>query len=93
MIETSVVSLNRLMKVLTMPGIDDLQRLRQDDQAHHLPVGQAQRLRALILALRDRLQAAAHHFGHIGRGEQRHADQGAQQLVEVDALAAGTAAA
>ena len=64
---------------------DELQRLRQDDQPHLLPVAEAERIGALVLALGDRLQAAAHHLGHVGRGEQRHADQRAQQLVEVDA--------
>ena len=48
-------------------GNDDFQRLRQNDKAHHFPIGQAKRLRRLILALRDRLQAAAHHFRHVGR--------------------------
>jgi hypothetical protein len=78
--KTSVVSLNRPMKVLTMPGMT-MQRLRQHDQAHHLPVAEAERHRALVLALGDRLQAAAHDFRHVGRGEQRDADQRAQQLV------------
>ncbi len=78
---TSVVSLNSPMKVLTMPGNDDPQRLRQDDQAHHLPVAEAERHRALVLALGDRLQAAADHLGHIGRSEQRDADQRPQQPV------------
>ncbi len=68
-------------------GVDDarddqLQRLRQDDQPHLLPVAEAERIGALVLALRDRLQAAADHFGHVGRGEQGDADQRAQQLVE-----------
>ena len=67
-------------------GNDDLQRLRQNDKAHHFPIGQAKRLRRLILALGNRLQAAAHHFRHVGRGKQRHADQGAHQLVEIDAF-------
>ena len=46
---------------------DDLQRLRQDDEPHHLPVAEAERHGALVLALRDGLQAAAHHLGHVGR--------------------------
>ena len=67
-------------------GVDDvrdgdLQRLRQDDQPHRLPIAEADRHRAFVLALRDRLQAGAHHLGHVGRGEQRDADQRAQQLV------------
>ena len=65
-----------------MPGNDHLQRLRQNDETHHLPVVQAERLRALILALGHRLKAAAHHLRHIGGGEQRDADQAAQQRVD-----------
>ena len=32
------------MKVLTMPGMVMLQRLRQDDKPHHQPVAQAERM-------------------------------------------------
>ena len=76
-----------------MSGMVMLQRLRQDDQPHHLPVAEAERHRAFVLALRDRLQAAAHHLRHVGGGEQRDADQRAQQLVEAECRPAGTAAA
>ena len=72
-------------------GVDDrrhhqAQRLRQDDLALRLPVAQAERLRGLDLALGQRLQTAAHHLGQVGRGEQRHADQHAQQHVDGAAL-------
>ncbi len=57
-----------------MPGMTSLQRLRQDDETHHPPVAEPERHRALELAARDRLQAAAHDFRHIGRREQHDAD-------------------
>ena len=60
-------------------GNDELQRLRQDDEPHHPPVAEAERHGAFVLAARDRLQPAAHHLRHVGRREQRHADQRAQQ--------------
>ena len=70
-------------------GVDDSrddmrQRLRQHDQSHLLPVGQPDGVGALILPLVDGLEAAAHHFGHIGGREQHHADQGTQKIVEID---------
>ncbi len=65
-------------------GDHDLERLRQDDQAHRLPIAEAERLGGFELALRNRLQAAAHDLRHVGRRKQRDADQRAQQLVEVD---------
>ena len=76
-----------------MLGMVILQRLRQDDQPHHLPVAEAERHGAFVLALRDRLQAGAHHLRHVGRGEQRDADQRAQQLVRRPGAPARTAAA
>src|SRR5919112_5465671 len=45
------------------------QRLRQDDEAGLLPVGEAERVRRLVLPLRQRLQATAHHFRQVGPGE------------------------
>ncbi len=57
--------------------------LWQDNQPHHLPVRQAHRLCALILALVDRLQAATYNLGHIGRAEQHHPNQCAQQIVKI----------
>ncbi|QTK78568.1 6-Pyruvoyl-Tetrahydropterin Synthase [Agrobacterium tumefaciens] len=80
-------------RVLEQPdeGVDDarndeLQRLWQYDQPRLLPVVQAERIRSFILSLRNGLQAAADHFRHIGGGEQRHADQRAQELVEGPAV-------
>src|SRR5690606_642201 len=43
-----------------------LQRLRHHDKAHHRPIADTERLRALILSLGDRLQSTADHLGHIG---------------------------
>src|SRR5215211_4348341 len=48
-------------------GVDDvrdrdLQRLRQDDEAHHLRIAQAHRHGAFVLPLGDRLQAGAHNL-------------------------------
>src|SRR5688572_11263820 len=63
----------------------DSQRLRHDDEPHHLPIAEAHRHRAFILAFGQRLKAAADHFGHIGGCEQRDADQDAHQNVELDA--------
>ena len=79
--KTSVVSLNSADE-----GIDDVrqrdaQRLRQDDQPHHAPIGQAQRPRRLVLAARDGGEAAAHHLRHVGGSKQRNADQRANKLV------------
>ena len=61
---------------------DDAERLRQDDEPHHLPIAEADRLRRLVLAARDRLQAAADDLRHVGGGEERDADQRPEQLVE-----------
>ena len=85
---TSEVSLKAPMKVLTIAGTTSAQRLRQHDLALRLPVAQAERLGRLDLALGQRLQPAAHHLGQVGRGEQRHADQHAQQHVDRDCPAA-----
>ena len=53
---------------------------------HHAPIRQAERLRRLVLAARDRRQPTAHDLRHIGRSEQRDADQRAQKLVRRQAL-------
>src|SRR5688572_14875203 len=66
-------------------GDDDTQRLRQNDQSHDLPIGQAQGVGRLVLAFRNGLKAAAHDLGHVSGGEQGDADQRPQQLVEIDA--------
>src|SRR5690554_9564 len=63
-----------------------LERLRKDDEVHPLPIAQAQRCSGLILATRNGLQASAHHFGQIRRGEQGDAHQGPQQFVHGHAL-------
>ena len=65
---------------------DRFQGLRHDDETGHPPIAQAQRHRALELAARDRLQAAAHHFRLVGGGKQHHPDQHPQQPVDVPAL-------
>src|SRR3984957_14371289 len=59
----------------------DAQRRRQHDEAQRLPVAEPERARRFPLPLRDRLQAGAHHLGHVGGGEQRDADEGADELV------------
>ena len=61
-------------------------RLRQDDQALLLPVGEAERVGGVMLAPRHRLQAAANDFGEIGAREQDEGDLRAQQFVDVDAV-------
>src|SRR3954470_8676250 len=58
------------------------QRLRQDDEAGLLPVVQAERVGRLVLPLRQRLQAATHHFRQVGAGEQDDGDLRPQQLVD-----------
>ncbi len=85
-IATSVVSLKRPMNVLTIPGNDDRQRLRQHDLPHHLRIAQAERLRRFELAARDGVQSAAHHFRHVGGCKQRHADQRPRQSVRRELL-------
>ena len=82
-ISTSVVSLNREMNELTMPGMTSLQRLRQHDETHHPPIAEPERHRRLVLAARDRLQTAAHDFGHIGGREQHDADQHTRNSVDL----------
>jgi hypothetical protein len=52
--------------------------LRQDDQAHLAPIAETQGIGRLVLTARDGLQAAAHHFGEIGRGIHDQRDLGAQ---------------
>ena len=59
------------------------QRLRQDDEAHFRPVTEAEAVRRFKLAARNRLQAAAHHFRHVGRGEEGNANQRAHQVVDM----------
>ncbi len=57
---------------------DHAQRLRNDDEALHLPGAQPQRRGSLLLPARYRLDAAAHDLGDEGcgierqPGEQRH---------------------
>jgi len=48
-----------------------------------LPVAEPQRVRRLVLAPRQRLQAAPHDFGDVRRVEQNDRDLRAQQLVEL----------
>ena len=90
---TSEVSLKVPIKVLTSGGIDHGQRLRQDDQPGALPIGEAERVGRLDLALWDRLQSAAHDLGEIGGGEQDERDLRPQQFVDRHARSAETAAA
>ena len=47
-------------------GDDGHQRLRQDDEAHFRDVAEAEAVRCFILTARDGLQAATHHFRHVG---------------------------
>ena len=70
------------------------QRLRQHDQPGASANSRGPSASAAsILALRDRLQAAADDLGEIGGGEQDERDLRAQQLVDRQARPAGTAAA
>src|SRR3712207_640270 len=62
------------------------QRLGQDDEARLLPVGQAERVRRLVLALGQCLQPAAHHLREVGSGEEDDGDLRPQQLVDVHAF-------
>ena len=85
MIATSVVSLKSEMKLPTIDGIENLERLRHDDEAHGLPVVETERVGALVLAARQGREAAADGLGHVGGREQRHHDDDAQDDVEVGA--------
>src|SRR6476659_2076043 len=75
-------------RVLEQPyiSVDDIrdrhcQRLRQDDEACHLPVAETDGHGAFVLASRNGLQAGANNLRHIGGGEDRNADQRPHQLV------------
>src|SRR3569623_19105 len=48
-------------EVVDDAGNGDAQGLRQDDEPHHLPIAEAHRHGAFVLALRQGLQPAAHH--------------------------------
>ena len=85
MIATSVVSLNSEMKFADDVRDRDLQRLRHDHEPHRLPVVEAERVGALVLAARQGGEAAADDLGHVGGGEERHHDDDAQDDVEVRA--------
>ena len=79
---TSEVSLNVADESVDQRRDHQRQRLRQHDQPGAPPIAEAQRIGRLDLALRDRLQPAAHDFGEIGGGEQDERDLRAQQLVD-----------
>ena len=72
-------------EVVDDAGDRDLQRLRHDDQPHRLPVVEAERVGGLVLAARQGGEAAADGLGDVGRREQRHHDDDAQDDVEVGA--------
>ena len=82
MISTSVVSLNRPMKVLTMPGMTIFSACGRMISRIILQYGRAESHRPLVLPLRDGLETAPDHLGHVGGGEERHADDRAQELIE-----------
>src|SRR5690606_16312688 len=65
---------------------DHLQRLRQYDFTHLLPIAQADGIRALVLALGYGLQTAAHRFGDVRRGKQDDGDLRTQELVDAEAF-------
>ena len=65
-------------------GDRDLERLRQDDEPHRLPVAEAHRLAGLVLPIGDRLQPAADHLGHVGGREHRDDDHHPDQLIQRD---------
>ncbi len=67
---TSEVSWNRMMLAAATAG-HLAERLRQDDQTHHLAVSHAQRLCSPHLALGNRLHAGADDFAEV-RGFEHH---------------------
>src|ERR1700722_5691739 len=60
------------------------QRLRHYDQSGGFPPGKADGTGRLVLPARDRLQSAADDLGNIRTREQRDADQGANQTVDLE---------
>ena len=64
-------------------GHDDAQRLRQHDEAEGLQAMQAERQRALDLAVADILDAGAHDLDGVGRAVEHQRDQRA--LIRVEA--------
>ena len=82
MIKTSDVSLKKLIASVTIDGMVIRRTCGMTMQPHHPPIGQAERLRRLILAARDRLQPAAQDLGQIGRDEHDEDELDADELVE-----------
>ena len=80
---TRVVSLNRPMKVLTMPGIEIFSAWGSTIRRNAFPVIQAQRVAGPRIApWAAAAKPATHHFGDIGGREQGHHDDHPQQQVE-----------
>ena len=71
------------MNVLTSGRIT-LHSAWQDDEARLVPVAEAERIVGLCVALRQRLQAATHHFRDIGGRKQDEGDQRVQQHIDVN---------
>jgi hypothetical protein len=63
------------------------QRLRQHDVAEHLPPVQAERLRRLDLAARNRLDAGAHDLDRVGAEIDCHRQNRGLHLVDMNAEA------
>src|SRR5215831_2033943 len=59
-------------------------RLRQDDLAHRLPVGEPQRVARPHLAARDGLDAGPHDLAVVGRLEHHERDQRGQERADLD---------
>ena len=81
---TSDVSLKRSIAVLTIAWQRDPQGLRPDDEKTRLPGRERERQSRLVLAARNRLQAASDRLRHVSGGEQGQRRRDAGELVELD---------
>ena len=66
-------------------GDRDLQRLGQNDQLHRLPIVQAQRIRALVLALVHRQYRSLYQFGIIDSKVQSQPDDASDKCRQINA--------
>ncbi len=81
-IETSEVSLNSAMKLLTRPGMTCRRACGITISAVVFHYDRPKCACGLALPARDRLQAAADNLGMVGAGKQRDADQRAHQPID-----------
>ena len=65
-------------------GQRDADQLRQHDQPHRLAVGEADRIAALILAVRDRPEGRQEHLARIGREDDAERDHAGNEAVDLD---------